>query len=857
MESNELPESDAPVEEPVAETPAAAIAPSRKGPLRWLELALRGVLFSCKAFFRFLISIPLLPVRFFRWGKTNKIAAATVFASMIAILFPVGAYFRYQNALRVMELGAPVKAEQIFEALDAGNYEEVKTLSKRLARQTTPESKDAGVSPFALGAVAVFEAENMKGKNRQPQFLVAVRYLEQANAVGFPEKYRAEGLFLYGKCLYEIGEFERCRGSLLQAMKLAPEHKTEIYTLLANAYLYDSKPKLAEAMALNTLYLADKKLSPDARYDGLLQKSRLQLRIDKLDECRATLKEIPENSKESTAAMIVAGQSFMREAEQLRNKEGAVPEGDQEKFRAKYQEAIKTLREAGSKAAQGSEDLRQAMYLIGVSYMEIADNRAAMDQFTRLHKLYPSSIEGAAANLQEAELQRRMGHDLEMLSAYRRTLGGLSKSVPYFNPWVPPATLKVRLMNAYQEYQGKMKFEICSQIVGLLKTILPADQWRLMQADMYAKWGQYLADSAEKVSRGKREAMQRLAREQFRRAGQSYAALAQIHLDKREYTEDIWNAATAYLQGHNFARAASLFKDYMSNEVTKRRPQALDHLGEALLSLGKYDEGMESLRECIDLYPRDAAACHARLIAAQTAREMGDTALAEKMLLANLNGDYLTPAGKEWRDSLFLLGEILHSAGRYADAARRLNEAIERYPDLPETIQARYLLADSCCRIAVAAEDELKKDLAGSSQATQSKIIKDNYQKALEQYQIVRDKLGGVRDLNELSPLDKTMLRNSIFAIGDVLYAMGDYEAAYKAYYVATNRYQDRPEVLSAYVQISNAYRKLNRPQDAHNALLQAQLLLERMKPEVTFDETSIYSRDQWSTRLKEMIARG
>jgi hypothetical protein len=55
------------------------------------------------------------------------------------------------------------------------------------------------------------------------------------------------------------------------------------------------------------------------------------------------------------------------------------------------------------------------MYLIGVSYMEIADNRAALDQFTRLHKLYPSSIEGAAANLQEAELQRRMGHDLEML----------------------------------------------------------------------------------------------------------------------------------------------------------------------------------------------------------------------------------------------------------------------------------------------------------------------------------------------------------------------------------------------------------------------------------------------------------
>jgi tetratricopeptide (TPR) repeat protein len=857
MESNELPESDASVEESVAETTAAAVPPAQQGPHGWFGLVLSVIRLGFQSMLRFLVSIPRLPMRLFRWGMANKIIVATIFAGVIAMLLPVGAYYRYQEALREKELGAPVKAEQIFEALDAGNYEEVKTLAKRMARQTTPKSKDAGVAPFALGAVAVFEAEQTKGKNRQPQFLVASRYFEQANAIGFPEKYRAEGFFLYGKSLFEIGEFEKCRGMLLQAMKLAPTHKTEIYTLLANAYLNDSKPKLAEAMAQNTLYLADKTLSPDARYDGLLQRARIQLRIDKLDECRATLKEIPENSKESTAGMIIAGQISMREAEQLRDKSGAVPESDQEQFRAKYQEAIKTLREAGSKAGQGSEELRQAMYLVGVSYMEIGDNRAATDQFTRLHKLYPNTIEGAAANLQEGELERRMGHDLEMLSAYRRTLGGLSKSVPYFNPWISPTTLKTRLMNAYQEYQGKGQYEICAQIVGLLKTILPADQWRLMQADMYMKWGLSLADNAEKMPRGKRETMQRVAREQFRRAGQSYVALAQIYLDKREYTEEIWNAATAYLQGHNYDRAASLLKDYMNNEVTKRRPQALDHLGEALLNLGKYEEGLEALRECIDLYPRDAATCHARLLAARTACEMGDVPLAEKMLLANLNGDYLTPDGKEWRESLFLLGEILHEAGRYADAARRLSEAVERYRDLPETTEARYLLADSCFRIAVAAEDELKKDLAGSSRAAQSKIIQENYGKALEQYQIVREKLSGVRDLNELTPLEKTMLRNSIFSIGDVLYAMGDYEAAIKAYRVATNRYQDRPEVLDAYVQLYNAHRKLDQLSDAHNALLQAQLLLERMRPEVSFADTSIYSREQWRERLKEMVGRG
>ena len=63
------------------------------------------------------------------------------------------------------------------------------------------------------------------------------------------------------------------------------------------------------------------------------------------------------------------------------------------------------------------------------------------------------------------------------------------------------------------------------------------------------------------------------------------------------------------------------------------------------------------------------------------------------MLLDNLNGDYLTPESKEWRDSLFVLGELLHAQGRYADAARRLEEYVKRYPDLPDAIQARYLTA--------------------------------------------------------------------------------------------------------------------------------------------------------------------
>jgi TolA-binding protein len=569
------------------------------------------------------------------------------------------------------------------------------------------------------------------------------------------------------------------------------------------------------------------------------------------------LQEIPENAIDYTAAMVVGGQVLMREAELLRAKDGEVAEGKQLPSREKYQAAIKTLRLAESRAAAGSEALRQAMYLIGVCFMETADHRAASDQFTRTHKSYPESPEGAAACLQEAKLSLQAGHDMEMLSDYRRVLGGLDKSISYRNPWITPEELKSRLMNAYQQYEGKQQFEICLQLIGLMKTLIPGVQSQLLQADLHTKWGQYLSNSAEKASRNKREPMRRLAREQYRRAGQNYAALAKLYMDKKEYSDQVWNAAASYLQGHDYRRAASLLQEYLQNEVQRRHPQALDCLGEALLCLGRYDAALESLKECVELFPRDAAAGHARLLAAQAAREKGDIKEAEKMLLANLNGDYLTPASKEWRDSLFLLGDLLHGAGRYAEAARRLEEAVQRYPDLSEAIFARYLLADSCRRLAFAMQDDLQKDLSGSSRATQMKQIREDFEKALAQYRIIQEKLGGNRDLAELSALDKTMLRNSIFSIGDVLYAEGEYPSAIKAYYVATNRYQNRPEVLDAYVQIANAYRRLDKPQEANNALQQAKLLLSRMKPEVPFDEVSIYTRNQWSKRLEELQGRG
>ena len=153
---------------------------------------------------------------------------------------------------------------------------------------------------------------------------------------------------------------------------------------------------------------------------------------------------------------------------------------------------------------------------------------------------------------------------------------------------------------------------------------------------------------------------------------------------------------------------------YMHNESRLRHAQALVDLGEAELSLGETERALQSFHECIQQHPRDVAIYRARLLASRAAANLGDLKQAEAFLQDNLNGEQLTPASKEWRDSLFALAELLHNAGRDREAIQRLEEALQRYPDAPQAIVARYLLADSSRRRAMDLRAGLGKEISSA-----------------------------------------------------------------------------------------------------------------------------------------------
>ena len=263
---------------------------------------------------------------------------------------------------------------------------------------------------------------------------------------------------------------------------------------------------------------------------------------------------------------------------------------------------------------------------------------------------------------------------------------------------------------------------------------------------------------------------------------------------------------------------------------------------------------MQSFQACIDQHPRDGAIYRARLLASRAAIALGDMKQAEGFLSDNLNGDQLTPAAKEWRDSLFALGDLLHLAGRDAEAIARLEEALRRYPDAPQTIAARYLLADSSRRLAKALQSGLAKEISSAVRSESRAEAAGTIAERLDVFAALQNDLSR-RNAEDLTEQEKAMLRNTRFALGDMYLELERYPEALRAFQSAANHYATSPEVLDAYLQIANVYRRMDRPAEARTSLEQARLALRRIPPEARFEQTTNFNRKQWSDLLNRMCS--
>lgn len=744
--------------------------------------------------------------------------------------------------------------EQALAMLDRGAYVEASSVAKALRRQEDFPPSELGGPAFVLGAAAAYEARKMGPKEGSRHYLLAAGYLEEGRDRGFPPGRKAEGLLLLGESLYHSGQTAASRPVLGEALEVNRSRKSEIYDLLASAYLEDASPNLPRALEYNTRYLSDRLLSRAQRERGLLRQAQIFLRMGKLAECRETLKQIPPDAQDNAAAVIVRGQLLMREAQKLSHGRDATA-ADKLKAHQTYEQAVKELRKAEGHDTLSAQATRKAQYLIGLCFVETGESAAAAAQFERTRATYPGTPEAMAASFQDAELARQLGRDSDALSGYRHVLKALTDREDLVNPWLPREELQAKLLKAYQHYMESGKFGVALQLAQQLHPLFPRAKKTQWVAETLQKWGEALLAEADRHASDEAEQMRRQGRTQLRRAGRAYRELAGLETVTRQYTDHLWSSAENYLAGHDYTDAEQVLREYLKNETRRRHSPALANLGEALLAMDRVDDALVALRDCVDFHPRDAAAFRARLLASGAYLERGETAKAEELLEDNLSG-ILSPSSKEWRQSLFALGHVLLIDGQYEKAIARLDEAVRRYPEATETLDARYLIGQCYRRSAEAMQKRLSASEVAYVRQARAEEVRVLREKALKQFQGVRETLDQRQQSVTLAAQERAILRNTYFAIGDVQFDLGLYADAVQTYVAAAYRYQDDPVALLAYLQIASAYERMGKPGDARNTLEQGKVVLGRIKPDAPFERITPYERTEWE-ELFEMRLSG
>lgn len=779
------------------------------------------------------------------WLRRNWL---TALLAALVVVAAVGAVVTTRIVLAPRPKRIPVDTvARALAALQAEDYAEAQRWVERFP--PIEASGDPAGQAYVLGVLAARQARYADERLRHQLAQEAARRLGEAQVRGFPPGHDLPGRLLLAENLILAGEPALARSLLRETLETYPQHDPRVRLLLAQACLRCTPPHHAEALAECDRVLSHPAASAEDRVAALLQRADIQLRQGDEQGALESLAPMPANTPRRAEVAVLRARAWLGEARKLKPKTEAL-----DTARQRLQAAIKLL----GPVAEGLPlelPTRQANYLLGLCLAELGRSRESLAQFDRTRMLFPGTGDGVLADLEQGDLLRQAGQDEPAMQAYLRVLQGWGPPGTFVHGWVSPVDVQNRIVAAYEAYLQAQQFDLAIRLAEAMEPLFPAERQRSALAEAFRARARHVRDQATGFPAQTAATAEQSARKDFRRAAALYAELARMRFATRQYPQDVWEAANCALEGHDYEQAARMFQEYLAQEVRQQQAPAMVGLAEALLALDRLDEAVATLQQCVAMFPRDIAVFRARILAAQALADKGQPAQARRLLEENLEGPSLTPASVEWRDSLFALGRLLYLQAQYEEAAKRLDEAVRRYPDTPQALVARYLLAE-CSRQAARAEAQrLESERVETVRVARYQKLQALLATAAEQFRQAQEALSRQQDLRALSPLEKAALRNAVFGLGDVLYAMGRYDEAIRAYRQAIQRYQHSPEALEAYLQTARAFGQLNQPDEARATLEQARSVLSRLKADATLALTTNYTAQQWQELLDELIA--
>jgi tetratricopeptide (TPR) repeat protein len=780
--------------------------------------------------------------RLLQWATASKLRMAVAGLTVLLLLGGSVAAFSLaeQWAEEVVERDY---VQLALKALDDGKYNDAKSLIGQM-QQRPASPRQLSSALFVLGVVKAQEADaEAAASRRRAMHEIAARYLKKALKLELDESRHGQANYLLGRSLVRSGQAQEAIRVLEESLNDPQQPAAEIHSLLVIAHLDGREPDLKSALRHNEIVLADPALEDAKRQHATIVSAEAMIRLGRRSAARELLQQLHADGVEEANRILTIGRIDLAEAE-----EAPVDSKERAELLQRAQEQLQLV--AQLDATHGRPTRQAALWI--AKYLELSGNHeAAAVEYEKVAKVYPGTTAGLTAALATADYHRRNGRLERALIDYKVVLHAIDSPESYDDSLLPLEDLRDRMKGAFEQCLEQQLFPEALTLVDLFHAVFGEVQTTEMRAQTHQQWGENQLRQAD-AERFRAVAIRQEARTQLREAGRAYETLGRLRFASRQFIEDVWNAAECYFNGQSYTQAARLYAEYLHNESRRRNPLALLRLGQSELAARRFDQAIEALSECVETYPLDPVAYQARLEAARAYEQLNKPAEAERLLLTNLVEDVLTPASPEWRDSLFELGNLFYKEGRYDEAIKRLDEAVKRYPDGPETLLARYTIGRSYHAAAAEPAKRFAESKTENERQSAKAQMTELLIKAHENYQGVQRTLtlgGGDAD----DPLQQTLLRNCYMLQGSVLFELRRFDEALKAYGNVITSYQNDPIAMDSFVQAAACWRRLDQPVKARVTLDQAKLVLKEMPPETDFRTATNFTRQQWEYLLNQM----
>ncbi len=786
-------------------------------------------------------------------------------AGLVTASFSVLGLFVYVNgstpnpseqleiAMRLMRKGESESPFRIAKAIDSKSLKKKVDLSKR---------------EFLLGANERNVAEGIVQQRIARAWNErAVRHLEKSRELTFPEGYEGLGNYYLGLALFDLFRWEEAENPLEVASERWPQGRADAIERLVDIDMSFDNQDPVSALERIDHWRSLPRSSADEMDRTAIKEMQVLYAQGDYKKAADLLETIPSDSPQRPNATLVRGRCMQKLADSATEPERSdlikAAMSDFQRVLASTKTSVFARRQSNLELARSTRNLGNATQ--------------AVSAFSALRLSSPFEPESLVSGLDEIDSLIDLGRISDAADTLEHITKNFGELKWYENNWMQFSDMRKQIVSSGERMIDSKNYKDAARFARFLPPLCDESDQLRMNSRLYELWARSLEKHNENA----------LVRSYFILSAEAYEALSVKWMRAPEFEDLLWHAIENYRLSGSFKKSNLLLENYMRFEPRENQPKGLMVMARNYNAMEQPERARMSLNRILESNTSTPLIYDARLEAAKLSSAGGKYQEAEDLVTQNLSGD-LTPASPIWRDSLFLLGEVLYLRGlSLHDQANELSlrdpsksyeklsileksydelirsivkteEGLMRFDDDPRRLQTLYKLANAY-KMASSWPELLLTENRNANEDTLAKWRsqrKELLNQSKNAYSKIVQHMTSGTDLSVTNPNSESLLRNSYFGVADLLYEAGDYEEAIVAYQETAMRFISEPESLEAMTQVSNSQKKLGKFPESRRTLEMAKDILTRIPTEkdARFMAVTSHDRKGWEQYIQWLM---